>query len=110
VEEIKKHHRKLTLLAAAAMMFLLLLAGIYHSTPLGGQLAEHLHSGVTLSDPVLVGESSESTSDLIQSSTSSFLLPALQLQSRTSSFFFRQSGKRLQLTAAVSPRGPPVYS
>ena len=68
MEEIEKHHRKLTLLAATGMMFLLLLGVLSNSTPLGGQFSEHLHTGVSPSEPVLVATANESASDLAQQS------------------------------------------
>ena len=91
-------------------MFLLLLAGISQATPLGGQLTEHLQSGVSLSDPALTGTLNEYSSDFQQGNSTSFVLPTFHVQTRSRSVFFHASGKRLELTAAVSPRGPPALS
>jgi hypothetical protein len=109
LDEIQKHHPRLTLFAAAAVVFLFLLAGISHSTSLGGQFDEHLYSGVSLVDKALDGTSSESLSDVQQLASTRFVLLALQVQSSTKNVFFYTSGKRFELTAAVSPRGPPAH-
>ena len=110
MDEIKKHHRKLALLAISAVMFLILVAGASGSSPLTSQLPEHLQSGTPLSDPTSVGTTGESSNFLQHCVVISFSPPVFLQQVKPANSFFHISGKKTEILASVSPRGPPGIS